>query len=352
MKNIFLILFLFPVIALNAAQPKQVLFLSPESSGFKSEEFAKPVISPDGTKIIFTTKDFSKIFLTTVPAKSSPKPDKPEIIIESTNCGLNARWLNNEKIIFLASEEGKNNLIFHTICLYNILEKKTSKLTAPSLEKNNPVICGNMILIPNSWGDSSAHSSHLSAKDETDKFLNEIFPVGLSSADEKKSKPFSMIKIENDSVAVNPDELPEFIYFIDNLKLYRMKTGSGETGEIDDRVYSHAISPDNKNIAYCKNNNILIYNIESSSIVDIGEGTLPDWTDEKNIIYVITKDNGHEITSSEVFSANIDSKNKPVNISASVNELEYYPSYDKNAGRIYFSSMKNNSIKYFEYKKK
>ena len=258
---------------------------------------------------------------------------------------------NNKNIIFLTDDEGRKGLVFHTICVYNLADKKITKLTAPSLEKKNPVIQGNKILIPNSWIDTSTQKSHLRAKEEAEKFITEILPIKFNQQSNDKLNSVSVISIDDDSSTAS-QELPEYIYYIDNLKLLKMKLKSGEITNIDDRIYSYSLSQNSKKIVFCKNNNVFIQTLETGITVDIGEGTQPEWIDDDTILFVKTLDNGHETTSSDIYIAEIDKNGKARNITSSPNEFEYYPQFDNNSGRIYFSSMKNNCIKFFEYKKK
>ena len=52
---------------------------------------------------------------------------------------------------------------------------------------------------------------------------------------------------------------------------------------------------------------MFVVNIDGSNLTDLGKGNRPKWSsDSKKIIYMITEDNGHEFTASDIYTINAD----------------------------------------------
>lgn len=85
-------------------------------------------------------------------------------------------------------------------------------------------------------------------------------------------------------------------------------------------------------------------NVDGSGLTDLGKGNRPKWSpDSKRIVYVITEDNGYEITSSDIYLINADGSGK-VNLTNSDTIIEMTPSFSPDGKSILFENYLEGSI--------
>ncbi len=349
-KKLFFFLF-FSIIFIQlitlsiSAKPSSktsIVVISPKDIEGGNQKLSRPQSSPNGAKILFTNNSADKLWI--LPAEPSKKPAK--LLSSKMQCGLSAQWFTKNKILYVTAEEDKNQKAFYTIWLYDIDKDSTTRLSSASTDRKNPVIANNAIITPGAANDNNLLNIQ-SAQRLTDEFLTGLNPLLSGNKNISKTGQPSNYTMLNDN---NKElELPEFIVYVDGLKLIKYNFESNSREVIDNRVISCSLAPDKNKIVYCKNNLIFIYSIDTGKKLEIGAGSYPGWIDDESIIFVQSIDDGHSINSSDIFLKKITSSAAPKNITNSPDELELYPSYDKKNKRIYFSSIIDNSIKYFNF---
>jgi Tol biopolymer transport system component len=92
------------------------------------------------------------------------------------------------------------------------------------------------------------------------------------------------------------------IYFRDNPTNREITVSQGE-----DKYFLPQLSPDRKHVAYIGlSTGISITNLENHRTISIGLGTDVAWTpDSKGIIYTYSRDDGHHITASDLYYADV-----------------------------------------------
>ncbi len=78
------------------------------------------------------------------------------------------------------------------------------------------------------------------------------------------------------------------------------------------RILNATLSPDGEKVAYENyGGNMHVMNIDGSNDVDLGLGYRPRWhPDSQHLVYMITSDDGHHITKSDLYTIRIDGQNK------------------------------------------
>lgn len=105
------------------------------------------------------------------------------------------------------------------------------------------------------------------------------------------------------------------------------------------------ISPDRLKIAFeVYGGNMFVVNFDGSGLTDLGIGYNPKWTyDSNQIVYMITEDDGHTFTSSDIYIINIDGTNKR-NITNTDDVIELNPSISPDGNKIVFESYIDGTI--------
>jgi hypothetical protein len=106
-----------------------------------------------------------------------------------------------------------------------------------------------------------------------------------------------------------------------------------------------SLSPDQSKIVFeVMGGNMFKINIDGSGLTDLGRGNRPKWSpDSKNIIYMITEDNGYEITSSDIYLINSDGSGKN-NLTNTDTIIEITPSFSPDGKSILFENYLEGSI--------
>ncbi|MBP7653104.1 hypothetical protein KA977_06760 [Candidatus Dependentiae bacterium] len=342
------IIFLFNISG-HSAEKKEVklvhLIVSPEMIGSNDNILIKPIPSPDGKKIIFTNNNYDKIWI-----KKINDDEKPELIVSEPGCGLNSMWIDNTNIYYITGVEKENKRYKFTIYSMDIVSKKIDRLTPLSSDRRIPSVINGQIILPYVKNDSNSKLMNPAKLNNlADDFLNSLFFDKFSSVEEvKKNKQYIILNKKKYANITESDV--QTLYYIDGLKLYKADMETGRISLIDNRVYSYSVSQDKKFLAYCKNNDVVIYNVSSKSKKIINDASQPSWMNSDALIYIKSEDDGHKITGSDIYKKNIADNSAEINITRTKTEFEYHPFYEQSNNRIYYSSLSDNSIKYIELK--
>jgi len=105
------------------------------------------------------------------------------------------------------------------------------------------------------------------------------------------------------------------------------------------------ISPDGKKISYqIMGGNLFVINIDGSNRVDLGRGSRARWAqDSEYLIYMVTKDDGHQYLSSEIFISRVDGTEK-VQVTNSEDHLEMNPCWSPDGNQIVYSDDRDGAI--------
>lgn len=120
----------------------------------------------------------------------------------------------------------------------------------------------------------------------------------------------------------------------------------------NDVIFNAVTSPDNNFVAYeSLKNGIYVVDVQNGKSVHIGQGNNPSWMpDSTGIVFDRALDNGHEITESNIYFANVDGQVK-VNLTQNLSLVAQRPSVSPDGQKIAFDAQGSIFIASLEEKK-
>lgn len=111
------------------------------------------------------------------------------------------------------------------------------------------------------------------------------------------------------------------------------------------RYINIAISPDESKIAFeVMGGNMYVMNVDGTGLVDLGIGYRPQWSPDSNyLVYMISKDDGHDFTQSDIYIIKTDGTEK-TRITDTDDKLEMNPSWAPDGERILFDTYREGVI--------
>ena len=154
--------------------------------------------------------------------------------------------------------------------------------------------------------------------------------------------------IESSKYFHNPSQSVDPFYYFLNNNIYSVDNLRSEPqiifsqqGEIIDMV----VSPNRLLICYeVLGGNLWISHIDGSIPIDLGIGSHPSWSpDNSKVVYMVAKDDGYTITSSELFVVNSDGSNK-INITNTNDLMEMNPDWSPFGKYIVYNTYTDGDI--------
>lgn len=109
------------------------------------------------------------------------------------------------------------------------------------------------------------------------------------------------------------------------------------------RAIGFSYSPDGKKIAVeYVSAGIRVYDLEFGVIYDFGEGEAPVWADNENLVYMVVKDDGHDIQDGNLYLRKYDGS-YPVALTAKVDIPAFYPAI--HGKTLFFSDLQGSLYK-------
>lgn len=304
MKNIFfnLSIFLMLSIVINAQQNSPMLI-----TGSSEDPVLNPVFSPDGKYIAFTKTGFRGLYIYDMSA------DEIKQLSDELSAGFAFRWSSDSKSILSRVARYENRLRYNSLKIFHVENGKSLQLSeeTTSMQFLPEWIPGNdRVILPR---ENSAQIF------QTDKelFLRE---------NEKQLVVYSLhnkIVVKDFSTSVE--------------KVLTPFPGS--------EYLNVVLSPDKQKIVFeVYGGNLFVMNTDGSAITDLGIGYNPKWiSDSENVVFMITQDDGHNITSSDIFIINIDGSGK-TNLTNTDNIIELNPSISQDGNMLVYESYKDGGI--------
>jgi Tol biopolymer transport system component len=305
MKKFILLATMF-FLALQFTMQAQSIDATPLVGG--DEEIAmNPVFSPDGKMIAFTTTGFNGLFVYNL------ETNEVRQLSEEISAGYGFKWSSDSKSILsrVARYDGPRR--FNSLKIFNVESGETEQISEELT---------NMPYLPE-WIPGNDRVI-LPQKDGI-----KIFQTG--------KEPFFL---ENESSIV--------VYSLHNkIVVKNTETSSEKVIEpLPGKQYLNvSLSPDKSKIVFEEyGGNMFVVNIDGTNLTDLGIGYNPQWLyDNQHIIYMITEDDGHKYTASDIFMISINDLSRR-NLTNTTEVIELNPSVSPNGKTLAYESFTDGAI--------
>lgn len=273
-----------------------------------SENIAmNPVFSPDGKYFAFTNAGYVGLYVYDFADKSIT------LLSEEVAAGYGFRWSADSKSILSRVARYENNRRYNSLKIFDIRNGSWVRISDESVS---------MPFLPE-WNA------------ENDKILLphrdgiEIFESGKEP-----------LVLENNS--------PVTVYSLYDRIIVRNTKSSEENIIVPfegEQYLNVILSPDRTKIVFeVYGGNLFAMNTDGSGLTDLGTGYNPHWfSDSENIVYMITEDDGHKYTASDIYRININGTEK-INLTNTSEIIELNPSISPDGKRLLYESWNDGAI--------
>jgi Tol biopolymer transport system component len=266
--------------------------------------FIAPQESPDGKFLAFTQEGYNGILLLNENKEIS-------LLTQDPASGYGFKWLKDGSGIAARSAKYTGYKRENSIVVYSLKGDNTLQLSGLSSK---------LTILPtvSTGGDVSfVEAGEVKSFNTFSKTTEVKAPSGIAAF------------IENDKISVVSENRQKIV--IDPV--------SGQ------RCINAVLSPDGKKVVFeILGGNLFVINSDGTGLIDLGKGFRASWSpDSKMITYTITEDDGHVITSSDIFTISFDGSKKSA-VTSTTNIIEMNPSYSANGEYIYFDNANEGAI--------
>jgi Tol biopolymer transport system component len=298
---ILMVPLLFVPVRAQSGQPEKLI----ENN---DEDFMAPVWSPDGSMIAFTSARYKGIWIINLQDKNVKQ------ITDEPAAGFGFKWSNDSKEILTRVSKYENRIRYNAVKLFNI-ESGTSNLLTDyrTMMPGLPAFT------------SSDEKVFIYGRNKLEIFNSGIKAVSLNKIDNPR-----IIYLRNDKIAV------------ENLATNQLEIFEPVKGE---RVLNLQVSPDHQKVAFeIIGGDMYAMNIDGTGLTDLGIGYRPKWSpDSRHITYMITKDDGYQILSSDIYTIKVDGSEK-VKLTNTNDKIEMNPDWSPDGKKIAYDILNEGAI--------
>jgi len=265
-----------------------------------------PVYSPDGSKIAYTKSGYNGIWIYDFQSQSTTQ------LTDEAAAGFGYKWSSDSKSILTRVAKYEDLKRFNAVKIFNVETGESRQLSDYKTM---------MPYLPE-WADGDS-KVYLPLKGN-----DEVYVSG----------------VEKNSIIIN-----DLITFEKNNKITVLDFISKSESNlelINDAQYINlSLSPDKMKMVFeVMGGNMFVVNTDGSNLIDLGKGNRPKWSfDSNKIIYMITEDDGHDFTASDIYIINADGKQK-INVTNSTDLIEMNPCFAPDGRSIVFDVVNDGSI--------
>lgn len=276
--------------------------------------FMRPIWSPDGSRIAFTTSNYQGIWIMNSDGSLARE------ISDDPAAGFGFEWSSDSKAIVSRVARFEGRYRFNAVKVFD-------------LEKNDSRFITNFrTMMPG--------LPHWGAWDEKIYMYGrgriEVFDSGKKTpALQKKSAPVLSCFIKDDQIAIGNPAAKEY-------QIYEPIKG--------ERCINLVMSPDRSRVAFeVMGGNMFVMRVDGTGLVDLGRGHRPQWApDSERLIYMITTDDGYNYRSSDLYIIKIDGSLK-TRLEFPEDKLEMNPSWSPDGKKIVFDVLDEGAIYLMEF---
>lgn len=274
--------------------------------GGEQNIFLNPKWSPDGKFIALTGTNYKGIWILDAEYGTVTQ------LTDEHAAGFGYEWSNDSRSILTRVAKFEGVKRYNAVKLFDVSEK-----TAKILSDYN----SNMPDMPKWSADNSSIFFYNKGK-------LEVYSSGKSTL--SKNNP------DNKEVFLNIDKI-----ITGNIIKQEVTTLEPLKGQ---QYLNLRLSPDRTKIVFeVYGGNLYIMNSDGSELTELGKGYRASWSpDSKYVVYMVTEDDGHQYTSSDLFIASADGSIKQqLTFSA---ELEMDPDWSPDGTRIIYTDDKEGAV--------
>ncbi len=300
MKKLFLLLIVLSIVVFPQYKAQLIITGTPEAA------VINPQYSPDGSKIAYSKSGYQGLWIYDLNKNSSTQ------LTDELAAGFGYQWSSDSKSILTRVAKYEDVKRYNAVKIFYVETKNSNQLNDYKTM---------MPYLPQ-WTDGNS-KVYLPAKG-----VNEVYNSGL----EKNSTSLNKYLVFEKGNKLNVLDLST-----NNINIIEPIKGA--------EYINISLSPDQTKIVFeVMGGNMYKINVDGSGLTDLGKGNRPKWSpDSKRIVYVITEDNGYEITSSDIYLINADGSGK-VNLTNSDTIIEMTPSFSPDGKSILFENYLEGSI--------
>lgn len=277
--------------------------------GGDGEVYMRPLWSPTNNWIAVTTIGYQGIWII--------HPESLEIkkLSDEQGSGFGFSWSNNGEAIVCRTTGYEGRKPYNQLKIFDI-ENDESWTVADSKQRFRG--------LPR-WSTDDQQVYIMGSRDI------HIFESNLKiSAPQTTAENKRMVYLRSDKIVVEA---------IDHTTKETFNPVSGKG------LLSLAISPDRSKLAFeVFGGNMYVMNTDGSGLTDLGVGYCPGWSPNgEYLVYMITEDDGHRFTHSDIYTIKIDGSDK-TNLTNTSDILEMNPSWSPGGNYITFDTYNEGSI--------
>ncbi|HCY78032.1 MAG TPA: hypothetical protein DHV28_19165 [Ignavibacteriales bacterium] len=301
MKNFLIIIFILLSGLMFAQSGYQMII-----QGSVDDAVMNPVYSPDGNNIAYTKSGYTGIWIYNLRTQSTKQ------ITDEPAAGYAFKWSSDSRSILTRVAKYEDTRRFNAVKIFDIETGKSKQLTDYK---------SMMPYLPQ-WADGDS-KVYLPEKGNDEVYVT----------DKKKNE-----RMNSNNVIFEKNN---------RLVVKNLSDNSEKTFEpIKDAEYINiSTSPDNTKIVFeVMGGNMYVMNPDGTNLVDLGKGNRPRWSfDSRNIIYMITEDDGQDFTASDIFMINSNGTEKK-NLTNTPNLIEMNPCFAPDGKAVAFDVLNDGSI--------
>lgn len=271
--------------------------------------FMRPIFSPDGQQIAFTTANYQGLWLMNADGSQARE------ISNEPAAGFGFEWSSDSKAIVSRVARFEGRYRFNAVKVFDLENNKSRFVT-----NFRTMMPG----LPH-WG-AWDEKIYLYGRGKI-----EVFDSGKkASALQKKSTPVLDCFLKDDQIAIGNPAAKDY-------KIYEPVKG--------ERCINLVLSPDRSHVAFeIIGGNMFVMRVDGTGLVDLGRGHRPQWApDNQHLVYMVTTDDGYKYLSSDIYTIKIDGSSK-TKLELAEDRLEMNPCWSPDGKKIVFDAFDEGAI--------
>ena len=274
--------------------------------GDPQQPFMRPLWSTDGQYIACSGAQYRGLWVVRV------QDNELRQLSDEPAAGFGFTWSQDGKALVTRVAKYENERRYHAIKLFEV-ETQTSRILCPYQTRalGLPV-----------WNFDNSRVYAVNA-DQLQSWATGKINTAL-----KKQAPQNLSYLNNDQ-----------------LFFYSIAAATSTARLQDQRVINLTTSPDGRRIAFeVMGGPLCVMNSDGTGYTELGEGHRPQWSpDNQYLVYMVTRDDGHEYTASDLYIIKADGSEKQA-LTVTTTQLEMNPSWSPSGDRIAYDDLGDGAL--------